>query len=195
MLNRRYDNINNGFTIAELLVVVAIIGVLIAVSIPVFTSQKEKAANAVDVYNAKAIGRQLRYYYLSNSDELDKLKSACSTEPYAIEFSVQPEGVFCFPQNNYTKALMESIIGAVNANKPRDNLNTDKISTSIQCKSNIKWKQYCVAVTPYSPSTGKITDDVHIIYTAWDQLDHGTYKWDNLLKDTCKFKTACSGDQ
>lgn len=43
-----------GFTLAELLVVVAIIGVLVAVSIPIFTSQLRKAKVATDQANARA---------------------------------------------------------------------------------------------------------------------------------------------
>lgn len=39
---------NKGFTLAELLIVVAIIAVLVAVSIPIFTSQLKKARLAVD---------------------------------------------------------------------------------------------------------------------------------------------------
>ena len=43
-----------GFTLAELLVVVAIIGVLVAISIPIFTSQLEKAREATDLANLRA---------------------------------------------------------------------------------------------------------------------------------------------
>ena len=43
-----------GFTLAELLVVVAIIGVLVAISIPIFTSQLRKAKVATDQANARA---------------------------------------------------------------------------------------------------------------------------------------------
>ncbi|WP_243206774.1 type IV pilin protein [Oribacterium sp. oral taxon 102] len=43
-----------GFTLAELLVVVAIIGVLVAVSIPIFTSQLEKSRESVDISNMRA---------------------------------------------------------------------------------------------------------------------------------------------
>ena len=43
-----------GFTLAELLVVVAIIGVLVAISIPIFTSQLEKAREATDLANIRA---------------------------------------------------------------------------------------------------------------------------------------------
>lgn len=43
-----------GFTLAELLVVVAIIAVLVAIAIPIFTSQLEKAREATDVANIRA---------------------------------------------------------------------------------------------------------------------------------------------
>lgn len=43
-----------GFTLAELLIVVAIIGVLVAISIPIFTAQLEKSKEAVDLANIRA---------------------------------------------------------------------------------------------------------------------------------------------
>ncbi len=39
---------NKGFTLAELLIVVAIIAVLVAIAIPVFTSQLEKSRESTD---------------------------------------------------------------------------------------------------------------------------------------------------
>ena len=43
-----------GFTLAELLIVVAIIAVLVAIAIPVFTSQLEKSREATDLANIRA---------------------------------------------------------------------------------------------------------------------------------------------
>ncbi len=49
------DNHKKGFTIAELLIVVAIIAVLVAIAIPVFNKQLEKSRRAVDMANARSI--------------------------------------------------------------------------------------------------------------------------------------------
>lgn len=43
-----------GFTLAELLIVVAIIAVLVAISIPIFTSQLEKSRESTDAANLRA---------------------------------------------------------------------------------------------------------------------------------------------
>lgn len=51
MLEKRNQK---GFTLMEMLIVVAIIAILVAVSIPVFTSQLEKARDATDAANLRA---------------------------------------------------------------------------------------------------------------------------------------------
>lgn len=45
---------NKGLTLGELLIVVPIIAVLVAVSIPIFTSQLEKAREATDASNIRS---------------------------------------------------------------------------------------------------------------------------------------------
>ena len=47
-------NNKKGFTLAELLIVVAIIAVLVAIAIPVFTTQLEKSREATDMANVRS---------------------------------------------------------------------------------------------------------------------------------------------
>lgn len=47
-------NNNKGFTLMEMLIVVAIIAVLVAIAIPVFTNQLEKAREATDMANVRS---------------------------------------------------------------------------------------------------------------------------------------------
>jgi prepilin-type N-terminal cleavage/methylation domain-containing protein len=74
-----------GFTIAELLVVVAIIGVLVAVSIPIFTGQLRKArvaTNKANIRSAKAAA--IAQYY----DDLSAGKfSKCKFTYYKYDTS------------------------------------------------------------------------------------------------------------
>ena len=57
---------NKGFTLAELLIVVAIIAVLTAIAIPVFTSQLERSREATDLSNIRAAYAEAVSEYLSN---------------------------------------------------------------------------------------------------------------------------------
>jgi len=57
-------NNNKGFTLAELLIVVAIIAVLTAVAIPVFTAQLEKSRESTDIANLRATKAEAVAVYL-----------------------------------------------------------------------------------------------------------------------------------
>ena len=57
---------NKGFTLAELLIVVAIIAVLVAIAIPVFTTQLEKSREATDLANIRSAYAELVTEYLGN---------------------------------------------------------------------------------------------------------------------------------
>ena len=57
---------NKGFTLAELLIVVAIIAVLVAIAIPVFTTQLEKSREATDISNVRAAYAEVMAGYLGN---------------------------------------------------------------------------------------------------------------------------------
>ena len=57
---------NNAFTLVELLVVVAIVGILSAVALPQFMGQTKKAAATEGTQQASAIAKQASAYYLEN---------------------------------------------------------------------------------------------------------------------------------
>ncbi len=60
-------NNNKGFTLAELLIVVAIIAVLVAIAIPIFTAQLEKARDATSVANMRSAYAEAMADYMSGS--------------------------------------------------------------------------------------------------------------------------------
>jgi type IV pilus assembly protein PilA len=70
--NMKKLNKKKGFTLAELLVVVAIIAVLVAISIPIFTSQLDKARKATNEANLRAAKGAAVSEYLSTADTNDK---------------------------------------------------------------------------------------------------------------------------
>ena len=69
MLKAREERKEQGFTLAELLIVVAIIAVLVAIAIPVFTSQLERSREATDAANIRSAYAEVITTYLAEADD------------------------------------------------------------------------------------------------------------------------------
>ena len=62
-------NKNRGFTLAELLIVVAIVGVLVAISVPIFNRHLESSREAVDLSNVRSAYSEVMAAVISEDDE------------------------------------------------------------------------------------------------------------------------------
>jgi prepilin-type N-terminal cleavage/methylation domain-containing protein len=80
MLTRMRNRMKDGFTLIELMVVVAIIGILAAVAIPAFMKNARKAKTAEAVTNVKKLYDGARSYY---EEEMNKRGSM---KPIAKQF-------------------------------------------------------------------------------------------------------------
>ena len=63
-----------GFTLVELLIVVVIIGILVSISIPIFTAQMHKAKVAADWANLRAYYAEIQADYMSTQKRNPKVK-------------------------------------------------------------------------------------------------------------------------
>ena len=69
-------NNNKGFTLMEMLIVVAIIAVLVAIAIPVFTNQLEKAREATDMANLRSAYAEVMASALTDSERTNGTTAA-----------------------------------------------------------------------------------------------------------------------
>jgi type IV pilus assembly protein PilA len=84
----RRNNLAAGFTLLELMVVVAIIGILAAIAIPTFTSRQGKAYDARVMQDARNAATAQEAYF---GDHLEYYEGDCATLPGV---SLSP-GVVC----------------------------------------------------------------------------------------------------
>ena len=64
---KKFKN-NKGFTLMEMLIVVAIIAILVAIAIPSFTTQLEKAREAADIANIRSAYAEAMVKYLDGQE-------------------------------------------------------------------------------------------------------------------------------
>ena len=66
-LRKSSEENDGGFTLIELLVVMIIIGILAAIAIPVFLSQRKKAQDASAKADISTIGKEIATYYVDGT--------------------------------------------------------------------------------------------------------------------------------
>lgn len=104
-----------GFTLMEMLIVVAIIAILVAIAIPTFTSQLNNARIATDKANLRAAESQAVAAYLSDSPE--------NTDPVTYDVTVTNDSM------KVTKADLGSAAGMTGQSS---NLKSTHLQVTVQ---------------------------------------------------------------
>lgn len=80
---------NKGFTLAELLIVVAIIAVLVAIAIPIFTAQLHESEVATDVANVRAYYAEIQSDFITTGVRNPNVKDVhvdSDIDPHTLSF-------------------------------------------------------------------------------------------------------------
>ena len=75
-LHRTPRGKDEGFTLIELLVVMIIIGILAAIAVPVFLTQRAKAHDTATKSDVTSVGKEVATYYVDNTAQLFGLATA-----------------------------------------------------------------------------------------------------------------------
>lgn len=81
------DKQKQGFTIMEMLIVVAIIAILVAVSIPIFNNSLHKAKVAADKANVRAYYAELQLEYMTTGEYDSSIKDQVKEFKDSITFA------------------------------------------------------------------------------------------------------------
>ena len=142
---------NKGFTLAELLIVVAIIAVLVAIAIPIFTQQLEKAREATDAANIRAKYAEIMVQILNDD----------TTPLDATDYKVELKQTVAEWQNVVDKESLTSLLVPADA--------SDLSKTAVVLATSVTWDNVASgkSVTfAYAPGDGTTTNPTITINIA-----------------------------
>ena len=90
---------DQGFTLIELLVVMIIIGILAAIAIPVFLSQRKKAQDAAAKADVSTIGKEIATYYVDGTGSTPRRAAGDHGSPAVATSSTSPPSTACAPRS------------------------------------------------------------------------------------------------
>ena len=136
MFKKAKEN-KKGFTLAELLIVVAIIAVLVAISIPIFTTQLEKSRESTDAAN-------LRAAYATASVAVLESEGSVSAGP--VEMTQTDAG--------FKTAVKDSEIGGVKLSTLTDAKTTINYYVTVETDGTVKIEKTASGSKTVDPITG-----------------------------------------
>ncbi len=127
-IRKAMDEREEGFTLIELLVVMIIIGILAAIAIPVFLSQRSKARDTSTKADVSTLGKELATYYVDGAGPaIVTLTAAAGTTPASATVTdaggytsgtVKLSNGTTQPAANATKSLGSSTAWCVSLTNP-----------------------------------------------------------------------------
>ena len=182
------ENSQKGFSLIELIIVIAIMAVLVAVLAPQFLKYVERARNATDIANATEIVEALQVYATDPDADLP----GNTGELGAVSIEVGHDGnsrINCSSFEGHEKIIRFVVEALDSASIPYIKSGEDYYVRS-KCVSRQSWSAYTISF---------YTRDGNIIfkYSAGidaDDLRYGTSEHDNVVKKaTAKFKAMMTG--
>lgn len=158
-----------GFTLAELLIVMAIIGVLVAVSIPIFNTQLERSREATDMANLRA-AKAFAYEALMDGSFQTDTKQKEGTYVYKCntDYWYNPETGKIQEANlseGYGQGTSATVPGSVFSAKV--NGTTLKGNNMYGYNSTTDYTTACIAICYTTTGSGK-DPGLHVYFKSYD---------------------------
>ena len=131
-MNEKKKNKNKGFSLVELIIVIAIMAILVAILAPQFLKYVERSRNTADIANAREISNAIIAYIADSEAENNTIEDGGTTVTVdKNEAKVTGKSV-----ETVNKALVEAGVSATETSPHKD----------IKCKSKNSWTGYTIEV-------------------------------------------------